>query len=149
MATRRNGKKRNIRKTIKQRGGMLGMFGLASKAIVDKTIAGIQAAKGKLKLATDNKYEAQRKEEEEIKNVKAAEEILKKEALQNLKSNRLESFEELFNKIQREDGFFNDVNYGVYTYMKQNVGGSGRIQSLYVFKNDYKDDKVEVYSTTE
>lgn len=148
MATRRNVKKRNMRKTIKQRGGMFSFLG-TKKPIVDKTIAGIQAAKGKLKLATDNKYEAQRKEEEEIKNVKAAEEILKKEALQNLKSNRLESFEELFNKIQREDGFFNDVNYGDYTYMKEDVRGSGHVQALYVFKNDYKDDKVKVYSVAQ
>jgi hypothetical protein len=149
MATRRNVKKRNMRKTIKQKGGMGGMLSLFKKPTVDKTIAGIRAAKEKLNTATQKKYQAQRDEEQEIKNVKAAEEILKEEALQNLKSKGLNSFEELFNKIQRKNGFFNDENYGDYNYMKQDVGGSGYQQALYVFKTDYKDDKVEVYKSTQ
>ena len=33
--------------------------------------------------------------------------------------------------------------------MKEDVRGSGHVQALYVFKNDYKDDKVKVYSVAQ
>jgi len=129
-----------MRKIVKQRGGW--PFATAPK---DKTMENIIAAKEKLRLATQNKYEAQRKEDKEIKNVEAAEGILIKEALQALKSSDVNSFEELFNKIEIKDGFYDDVKYGDYNYMKQDEKGSGHQQALYVYKNNYKDDKVKVY----
>ena len=150
MATRRNVKKRNMRKTIKQRGGMFTFLRTKKPIVVntvDKTIADIQAADEEVKKAKENQEKAIKLTQEKETMRKLANDVLIKEANESLERNlvSLDVFSKSFKK--NSGGGYTDQQYGDFTFSAKDIGE--RYGDVYFIinahKTEYKDYIVMIY----